>query len=86
MMQLLKTNMLSWRHSGFNVSIGDRIYPSDKTALGSSWQSGPLHYSGLLWALKLHFLPQERLVYVPAEDSAEGIAKVVYTFRVHGYQ
>ncbi len=28
-------NMLSWRHSGFNVYIGDRIYPSDKTGLGN---------------------------------------------------
>ncbi len=28
-------NMLSWRHSGFNVYIGDRIYPSDNTGLGN---------------------------------------------------
>ena len=28
-------NMLSWRHSGFNVYISDRIYPSDNTGLGN---------------------------------------------------
>ncbi len=28
-------NMLSWRHSGFHVYIGDRITSSDKTSLGN---------------------------------------------------
>jgi len=28
-------NMLSWHHSGFQVYIGDRIYPSDKIGLGN---------------------------------------------------
>ncbi len=28
-------NMLSWHHSGFNVYIGDRIEPGDKTGLGN---------------------------------------------------
>ncbi len=27
-------NMLSWRHTGFHVYIGDRINPDDKTGLG----------------------------------------------------
>jgi len=28
-------NMLSWRHSGFNVYIGDRIFSDDKADLGN---------------------------------------------------
>jgi hypothetical protein len=28
-------NMLSWRHSGFHVYIGDKIYSDDKTGLGN---------------------------------------------------
>jgi hypothetical protein len=51
-------NMLSWRHSGFNVYIGDRIYPSDKTGLGNLAR----------YIIRACF-SQERMVYVPAEDS-----------------
>jgi hypothetical protein len=28
-------NMLSWRHTGFHVHIGARIWPEDETALGN---------------------------------------------------
>ncbi len=28
-------NMLSWRHSGFNVYIGDRIFSNDKASPGN---------------------------------------------------
>ena len=28
-------NMLSWRHSGFNVYIGDRIFSDDTASLGN---------------------------------------------------
>jgi hypothetical protein len=28
-------NMLSWRHCGFHVYIGDKIYCDDKTGLGN---------------------------------------------------
>ena len=60
--------MLSWRHSGFHVYIGDRITPSDKTGLGNLAR----------YIIRACF-SQERMVYVPVEDSADGIAKVVYT-------
>jgi hypothetical protein len=61
-------NMLSWRHSGFNVYIGDRITPSDKTGLGNLAR----------YIIRACF-SQERMVYVPAEDATDGVAKVVYT-------
>jgi hypothetical protein len=61
-------NMLSWRHSGFHVYIGDRITPSDKLGLGNLAR----------YIIRACF-SQERMVYVPVEDSADGIAKVVYT-------
>jgi len=60
-------NMLSWRHSGFHVYIGDRITPSDKTGLGNLAR----------YIIRACF-SQERMIYVPAEDSADGVAKVVY--------
>ena len=28
-------NMLSWRHTGFHVHIGGRIWPEDENALGN---------------------------------------------------
>ncbi len=61
-------NMLSWRHSGFHVYIGDRITPSDKTGLGNLAR----------YIIRACF-SQERMVYVPAGESTDGIAKVVYT-------
>ncbi len=61
-------NMLSWRHSGFHVYIGDRITPSDKTGLGNLAR----------YIIRACF-SQERMIYVPAEKSTDGIAKVVYT-------
>jgi len=61
-------NMLSWRHSGFNVYIGDRIEPDDKAGLGNLAR----------YIIRACF-SQERMVYVPAEKSDGGIAKVIYT-------
>jgi hypothetical protein len=61
-------NMLSWHHSGFHVYIGDRITPSDKNGLGNLAR----------YIIRACF-SQERMVYIPAEESADGIAKVVYT-------
>ena len=59
--------MLSWRHSGFHVYIGARITPSDKIGLGN-----------LARYIIRAFFSQERMVYVPAKESTDGIAKVVY--------
>ncbi|WP_321493336.1 transposase [uncultured Desulfobacter sp.] len=61
-------NMLSWRHSGFNVYIGDRIFSDDKADLGKLAR----------YIIRACF-SQERMVYIPAEASDDATAKVVYT-------
>ena len=61
-------NMLSWHHSGFNVYIGDRIEPDDKAGLGNLAR----------YIIRACF-SQERMVYVPAKKSDDGVAKVIYT-------
>ncbi len=61
-------NMLSWRHSGFHVYIGDRIFSDDQTGL-----------SNLARYIIRACFSQERMVYIPEQDSHDGTAKVVYT-------
>jgi hypothetical protein len=60
-------NMLSWYHSGFNVYVGERIMPSDQTGLCNLAR----------YIIRACF-SQERLVYISAEESSDGTAKVVY--------
>lgn len=60
-------NMLSWHHSGFNVYIGGRIEPDDKAGLGNLAR----------YIIRACF-SQERLVYIPAEKSDDGVAKIIY--------
>ena len=60
--------MLSWRHIGFHVHIGARIWPEDENALGNLAK----------YIIRASF-SQERMLYIPAEKSADGVAKVVYT-------
>jgi hypothetical protein len=60
-------NMLSWRHTGFHVHIGARIWPEDETALVNLAK----------YIVRASF-SQERMLYIPAEKSADGSAKVVY--------
>ena len=61
-------NMLSWRHSGFNVYVGNRIFSDDKAGLGNLAR----------YIIRACF-SQERMIYIPAEASDDGTAKVVYT-------
>jgi len=61
-------NMLSWRHTGFHVHIGARIWPEDETALGNLAK----------YIIRASF-SKERMVYISAEKSADGIAGVVYS-------
>ncbi len=61
-------NMLSWRHSGFHVYIGDRILSDDQTGLGNLAR----------YIIRACF-SQERMVYIPEQDSHDSTAKVVYT-------
>ena len=63
-------NMLSWYHSGFHVYIGDRIEPDNKTGLGNL----------AIYIIRACF-SQERMVYIPAKKSDDGIANVIYTFK-----
>jgi len=55
-------NMLSWRHSGFNVYIGDRIELDDKMGLGNLAR----------YIIRACF-SQERMVYIPAKKSDKHI-------------
>ena len=61
-------NMLSWCHSGFHVYLCDRIFSDDQASLGNLAR----------YIIRACF-SQERMVYIPAEDSHDGTAKVVYT-------
>ena len=61
-------NMLSWRHTGFHVHVDGRIWPEAETALGNLAK----------YIFRASF-SQERMVCIPAEKSADGSAKVVYT-------
>jgi len=60
--------MLSCYHSSFHVYIGDRIEPDDKAGLGNLAR----------YIIRACF-SQERMVYVPAKKSDDGLAKVLYT-------
>jgi len=61
-------NMLSWHHTGFHVYIGDKVYPDDKAGLGNLAR----------YIIRACF-SQERMIYIPAEESTDGLAKVIYT-------
>ncbi len=60
-------NMLSWRHSGFNVYCGLAIWPHDEDALENL-----AHY-----IIRAAF-SQERMTYITEDKSPDGIAKVIY--------
>lgn len=60
--------MFSWFHSGFHIYIAERITPSDKIGLGNLAR----------YIIRTYF-SQERMIYVQGEESADGVAKVVYT-------
>ncbi len=61
-------NMLSWPHSGFHVYVGNRIWPHDETAIGNLAK----------YIIRACF-SQQRMVYIPVENSTNGSAKVIYT-------
>jgi hypothetical protein len=61
-------NMMSWHHSGFHVHIGERIWPEDEKGLENLAR----------YIIRACF-SQERMVYIPVEESLDGTAKVIYT-------
>ena len=68
-------NMLSWYNSGFHVYNGDRIIPSDKTGLGNL----------VRYIIRACF-SQARMICVLDIDSADGVAKVVYTLKDRNFR
>jgi ribosomal protein S27E len=60
-------NMMNWRHSGFNVYCGNAIWPHNEDGLENLAR----------YIIRASF-SQERMTYVAAQDSFDGIAKVIY--------
>jgi hypothetical protein len=60
-------NMMNWRHSGFNVYCGNAIWPHNQEGLENLAR----------YIIRASF-SQERMTYVAAQDSSDGVAKVIY--------
>ncbi len=60
-------NMMNWRHSGFNVYCGNAIWPHNEEGLENLAR----------YIIRASF-SQERMTYIAADDSADGVAKVLY--------
>jgi hypothetical protein len=60
-------NMMNWRHSGFNVYCGKAIWPHNEDGLEN--------LAGYI--IRASF-SQERMTYIAANDSCDGISKVIY--------
>ncbi len=60
-------NMLNWHHSGFNVYCGNAIWPHNQEGLENLAR----------YIIRASF-SQERMTYIGADESADGIAKVIY--------
>ena len=61
-------NMLSWRHSGFNIYCGPTIWPNNDQGLEDLAR----------YIIRACFC-QERMTYLPAKDTIDGQAKVIYS-------
>ena len=64
---LVIENMLSWYNSGFNIYCGNAITPSDHNGLERLAQ----------YIIRAP-ISQERMIYVPAAEAADGVARVIY--------
>ncbi len=60
-------NILSWRHSGFNVYCGPTIWPNNDRGLEDLAR----------YIIRACF-SQERMTYLTAKDPLDGQAKVIY--------
>jgi len=60
-------NMMGWHHSGFNVYCGQTIWPREEKGLENLAR----------YIIRASF-SQERMTYIPASDSPDGSAKVIY--------
>ncbi len=61
-------NMVGWRHSGFNVYCGPTIWPDTPEAIEDLSR----------YILRTCF-SKERMIYIPATDTADELAKVIYS-------
>ena len=60
-------NMMNWHHSGFNVYCGKAIWPRNQEGLEKL----------ACYIIRASF-SQERMTYIPAQDSSDGVSKVIY--------
>jgi hypothetical protein len=60
-------NMMNWRHSGFNVYCGKAIWPHNEDGLENLAR----------YIIRASF-SQERMTYIAADRSADGVSKVIY--------
>jgi hypothetical protein len=60
-------NMMNWRHSGFNVYCGKAIWPHNEDGLENLAR----------YIIRASF-SQERVTYIAANDSSDGVSKVIY--------
>ena len=64
---LIIENMMNWHHSGFNVYCGKAIWPHNEEGLENLAR----------YIIRASF-SQERMTYIAAQDSSDGLAKVIY--------
>jgi hypothetical protein len=60
-------NMMNWHHSGFNVYCGNAIWPHNEDGLENLAR----------YIIRASF-SQERMTYIAANDSSDGVSKVIY--------
>ena len=60
-------NLMSWRHSGFNVYCGNAIWPHNEEGLENLAR----------YIIRASF-SQERMAYLPAHESSDSMAKVIH--------
>lgn len=58
---------MAWHHSGFNVYCGEAIWPHNEEGLENLAR----------YVIRASF-SQERMIYIPASDGSDGVAKVIY--------
>ena len=56
-------SMMNWRHSGFNVYCGNAIWPHNEDGLENLAR----------YIIRASF-SQERMTYIPGDESANGVA------------
>lgn len=59
--------MLTWEHSGFNIHCGKPVSPFDDAAV-----------ERLSQYIVRAPISQERMIYIPAQEFWDGVAKIVY--------